>query len=329
MPDVPGSTTFVTCIEAGLLEKQVVLLARSLRALDTDIARMGFVAVQPRRDIALARETHCALAELNVRVVSERLVTAFDWNPHLNKAAAMAWAERNVTSPFLTWLDSDLVFLRPPEGLIPDAGTSFVAMSANIDQGTDGTDANAPYWERVSQIVGVPYQAAALIPSTPPAKPIFEYYHGGIYTVRTADRISHAHQAFFLKLLEARIASQSCGTFHHDQVSLSMAVRTAPGARRLYSWEMNYSISPRQLDQIDPAMLARAMVLHYHDAFLPKGYAMMQGVLEALPEGPRQLIAAAAPITTTIPVLPRLIRRIRGRRRRLLMQKHKMLCETV
>lgn len=328
MSDTPRPTTFVTCIESGLLEKQVVLLARSLRALDTDIGRLDFIAVQPRRDVALARETRRALAELDVRVVSERLVPAFDWNPHLNKAAAMAWAERNVNSPYLTWLDGDLVFLRSPEGLIPDAGTSFVAMSANIDQGTDGSDANAPYWERVSQIVGVPYQAAALIPSTPPAKLIYEYYHGGIYTLRTADRISHTHQAFFLKLLEARIASQSCGTFHHDQVSLSMAVRTAPGARRLYPWEMNYSISPRRLDRIDSAMLARAMVLHYHDCFLPAGYAMMQGVLAALPDGPRRLIAAAAPITTTIPPFRRLIRVIRGRRRRILMQQHKVLCET-
>lgn len=320
------ATTFVTCIEAGLLEQEVILLAKSLRALDSPIARSQMIAVQPRRDTGLSRQTRAALAKLDVDLVCENLIGAYDWNPHLNKAAAMRWAETHVTTPFVTWLDGDMVLLRPLDGLITDAGMSFAAMPANIDQGTDGADGNAVYWEKVSQVVGVPYRPAALVESVPPAKLIYEYYHGGIYTVRRDDHISDRHFAFFIKILEARIASHSCGIYHHDQVALSMAARTAPGTRSLYPREMNYSISPRQTEKIDRAMLQRCAVLHYHDALLPAGYPQIREFLAHLPEGPRRLIEAASPIGLAMPPHRRLLRKLRSSLRRRSMQAHIATC---
>lgn len=135
--------------------------------MESPLAGSDFVAVQPRRDIGLSPEARADLRALGVQIVSENLTTAYRWNPHLNKCAAMKWAERNVGTDFVTWLDGDMVFLRDPVPLVPRAGVSFMARAGEIDQGTDGSDVNAAYWDEVSRILGLDHRDAALIDSVP------------------------------------------------------------------------------------------------------------------------------------------------------------------
>lgn len=306
----PKNTTFVTCIEAGLLEKQVVLLARSLRALDSNLSSSDLLAIQPRRDVTLASETRRELARLGVEVVTEDLAGRYSWNPHFNKAAAMCWAEAHVDSTFVTWLDGDIIFLREPLGLIPADKISFLARAGEIDQGTDGQDINMPYWARLSQILEVPYEDADLIDSVPPAKKIYEYYQSGVYTIRLGEGISERHFNNFKRLIESRVASRTCGIYHHDQVSLAMAVRSTRGERRVYPWEMNYNINIRQIENIDIEMLKKTKILHYHDSFLPGAYNSMKRFLAHIPEEPRRLVEECAPFTVTLPAIRRLRRKI-------------------
>lgn len=325
----PAETTFVTVIEAGPLENQVVLLAKSLRAMESPLAGSDFVAVQPRRDVGLSPEARADLRALGVQIVSENLTTAYRWNPHLNKCAAMKWAERNVGTDFVTWLDGDMVFLRDPVPLVPRAGVSFMARAGEIDQGTDGSDVNAAYWDEVSRILGLDHRDAALIDSVPPAKPIYEYYQSGLYTLAREERISHVHHDFFVKLISANIASGSCGTYHHDQVCLAMAVRLSKGERACYPWEMNYNFNNIAISAIDPEMLARSYVLHYHGSFYPESYPLMVPYFAHLPPEVVALIEAHAPFGVRMPLDRRLVRKLRAKLRSWQYLRHSRSCATI
>src|SRR5262245_5661771 len=98
------NTTIVTCIEAGPLEAQVLMLAESLRAFGGDWAKTDVIAVKPRRGPSIAPHTRRELKRLGVEFIDERFNVALDWWNNANKSAVMSQLETRVSTPYITWM---------------------------------------------------------------------------------------------------------------------------------------------------------------------------------------------------------------------------------
>lgn len=317
-PAPSATTTIVTCIEAGFMERQVPLLVKSLRRFDHVLARAQVLAIQPRKGPAISGATRRELTALGIEHVRADLVGSYAWYNNLNKSAAMAWADRNCTTDFITWLDADMVFLGPTPEVVPGLGTSFVARAGEGSLGSDGADRNAPYWERISQIVGIDYKAAEIIDSLPEGRPIYEYYQSGVYSQARRDGIGVRHFEFMKKVLDASVGSIVARNYHYDQVTISMAARTGRGLRKRLAWEDNYNVNPLALEKVDHAMLRRCRVLHYHGGLYPAAWGRFQAMLDEIDAESRELIREYAPLELDLPPLQRLHRALltRGRKRR-------------
>lgn len=302
-------TTFCTCIEPGPLEQQVILLAETLRAFGGVYADMPFLAIQPRKGLALSSATRKELARLGVDYVRRDLVGEYSWYNNINKSAAMSWAETAIGTDYLTWLDGDMVIVREPEGLLTESDFGFAARAGEGYLGSDGTDVNAPYWRKVSSILGVPYDDTPLIESLPERRMIHEYYQSGVYTVHKDEEVSRRHFDFMKRILDARIASQSCGTYHYDQVTVSMAARGTRRQRELYDFKLNYNFNMIKEDSIAPDMVASCYILHYHGSFYEDSYQKAKPHLAPAPQALKEMIDARAPFIVHLGPAPRLARK--------------------
>ena len=187
------STTIVTCVEAGGLEAQVLLLAESLRAFGGAWSKTDFVAVKPRRGPGLKPITISEFRRLNVGFIDEPFNSKFDWWNNANKSAVMSALETRVSTPHITWLDGDMIVLQPLGDLIPPPGCQFIARAGEGYLGSDGADANAAYWNKLCELVGIDFSAFPNIVSFPDRRGIRAYWQSGIYAYATSTRLGAAH----------------------------------------------------------------------------------------------------------------------------------------
>ena len=287
-------TTICTCIEAGFLEQQVVLLARSLRALRSDFAHAAVLAVQPRKGPAIGRETRRQLTELGVEYIPADLMEGYAWSDFMTKTAAMAWAEQHVKTPYLTWVDGDILFVRSPDALLPLVDFGFAGPPGEADLGTNGSDENAAYWNRIAKLFGVPLDSGIRVPAPDTGKENLEYYNSGVYTVRCDEGISARQLRYFKLLLEHKLAARSTGYYFNDMVALSMAARSTRRPRFTYGPQMNFHLQPDGYNPLTEPFVDSITLLHYHGSFFAPTPAV-EVLIDRLPEDVRELVRAHTP----------------------------------
>ena len=323
------TTTFCLCIEAGILEWQALLLCQSIRRFGGRYAQTPIVAVRPRFGPEISTEVRRRLAALDVRYVSGHFVGAYHWLPHLNKAAALAMLEREAKTEFITWLDSDMAFVREPEGLIPDAPFDYAARAGEGDMGSDGADVNAPYWDAVSKLAGLDFRAFPIVESWPEGRPMRGYLHGGVFTFRTDLGYGAKHLDYFKRIADARLSSQTCGVYHTDQVAQSLAAHAVAKTVRTYHWSLNYDFGLKPAPEEVVERVRDCKVLHYHDGLLPENAANARAMLARglLPSDAAALIEEFTPLTVTrMAPAPRLMRKALNVVRRERLERHKRDC---
>ena len=106
------SLAFLLCVEAGALEPQALLLARSIRRWAGDYAGNPIHAFRPRVGPDLDPGTYAGLEELGVVLHEEVLNRDHHDYVHVNTTYAMIWAEEHLDAEIVAWCDSDNVFLR-------------------------------------------------------------------------------------------------------------------------------------------------------------------------------------------------------------------------
>src|SRR4051812_16320953 len=96
--DMTGSIAFVTCIEAGGLEQQVVRMIKSLRKWGGRFANAPVYAVKPRPGVPLSRATLAGLDECEATFRSIRPVNPYRWYAFMNKPLSLIEAEAQSTA---------------------------------------------------------------------------------------------------------------------------------------------------------------------------------------------------------------------------------------
>jgi hypothetical protein len=326
-----GRTTFCFCVEAGRFESAGVLLARSIRAFAGAYAKLPIFAVRPRPGPELSRAAREAFDALEVGYLVGDLVGAYHWLPHLNKSAALALVETRAQTPYVTWLDTDVVVLAEPAGLVPETPFAYAARPAEADMGTDGDDANAAYWARASALAGLDYRRFEMIRSYPEEKLIHGYWHGGVFTYDRATGCGARHFDYFKRIVDARISSRRCGTYHTDQVAQTLAAHAVTDKVHIYDWRLSYDFPLEDLAPKKLAMLGECAILHYHGGLAPQNRERIDAVLASAAIGPDQtaLIAAHAPLRTEIALGQRVLRKAMYEYRAHLRARYERACEVL
>jgi hypothetical protein len=263
------SVAFIVCVEAGQLEVQGVLFARSLRRFGGRFAGCPIHAYAPRAGHEPAPGTVASLEELGVQVHTEPLNAEHAYYPFANKIYAAAAAERDLPEEVVVFCDSDTVFLGQPDALDLDEGIdAAVAPAFHVNKASTGPDHRMePYWEGVWEIAGVdgppPY-----IETAERQKRIRGYWNAGILAARRSSGYSSDWLELWLELLEREHLPDG-KMMVTDQVAITAAVARRPDRFANLDRTYNYNIGRRAfytggLDAVD---LDRLVHVHYHQWF--------------------------------------------------------------
>ena len=290
-------TTIVTCVEAGPLEAQVLMLAESLRAFGGPSSSLEIVAVKPRRGPKVSSKTLREFKRLRVEFIDGRFNVELDWWNNANKSSVMSQLETRVSTPNITWMDGDMVVLQPLPHLTPTEGTQFIARAGEGYLGSDGSDKNAPYWLKLCELIGLDFARFPEINSFPEDRRIRAYWQGGIYTYPTASRFGSVQYEIMKRLLSSNIGSRQAGIYHQDQVSIALAVQKLALRHSEFDPRMNFNINTLAKDNADLIPMSEVKILHYHHALYREGLDWARLYLGRLPQDQRELIDKYVPLT--------------------------------
>lgn len=287
----------MTCIEAGALEAEVLLLAESLRAFGGEWANVDFIAAKPRFGPSISAHTRSEMKRLRIEFVEGRFNKDYAWWNNANKSSVMAFLETRVGTPNITWMDGDMAILKPLDDLAPAEGTQFRSRSGEGYLGSDGSDSNAPYWRALCDMLGIDFDAFPEIVSWPEQRPIRAYWQTGVYSYATDTRLGAEHYNVIGKLLSSSIGSKQAGIYHQDQVSIALAVQKLGLKHSQFDPRMNYNVNPIEKDKVDRLPLDEVKILHYHGSMYDNHYGWFAGVVDRLAPDRAEMMRRHAPLS--------------------------------
>lgn len=289
--------TIVTCVEAGPLERQVVLLARTLRAFAGRWAACPIAAVTPRRGLPLKSSTLRDFEELGVRHIQTPAADDYDWYHLLNKPRALRAAEAMLTTRDVIWIDGDILCLAEPSELLLAADEDVVAAAPDQNVGTTGPgDVNEPFWRAVCQATGMAIDELPWITTLSEQKSIRFYLNSGVFTYRRTCGLGARQAEITQTLLRNRLASHAAGTFFLEQISLGLAIVQLGLRFRPLTHSHNFAVGKKIHGMIDVEALQRTCLLHYHDGMWPHYYPRLLELISHRPEA-RAIVEAEGPLT--------------------------------
>jgi len=284
----PPSITFVTCLEAGPLEQQVIRMVTSLRKWGGRFANAAIYAVNPRFDILkINPTTFRSLDELGVEYISIRPKNSFPWYRFLNKPVSVAAVESRVSTEIICFLDGDILVVREPWQL--DLGTEFDFAACVRDKGGIGTtgpgDPNERNWELMCQALGMSIEDLPLVTSLYFEERIRLYFNSGVLAYRRDTMLGKKWHDDCLRLLKAQIAHPQHNIYFFDQAALSLSVMRHGLRIRQLDYSHNHGLGKLHLHSHFKDQLGKACILHYHEAMNPDHWTQfLEFVSDASPE---------------------------------------------
>jgi hypothetical protein len=288
----PPDLAFVACIEAGVLERQALLLFESIREYGGVLADCPIYALAPRAGLGVGGETRGRLDALRVDYIDKVLNTECVEYGSANRVVAAAHIEGTTAHEVLVVLDSDTLVLREPEAfLLPrdvDVAARPVDCKGMCTSGPD--DPHDAYWRKLCEICGVRYDDIPWIQSYVDDVRSKASYNGGLVVVRSDRGILRRWSGFFLASVRAglrpcaqavairsstgAVAAPASRMWGSNQAALSLAMWSA--TRRVLALEPTYNY-PLHLHEALGERRARdfnqLVHVHYHWLFEPDAIA--------------------------------------------------------
>jgi hypothetical protein len=275
---------FVACIEAGVLERQALLLFESIRSYTGRFRQCSIYALSPRSGHGISESTRRKLRELGVTYIDAILNTECREYGSANRVAAAAYIEKEHAHEILVVLDSDTLFLREPrEILLPpnvDVAVRPVDVKGMCTAGP--TDSFDTYWRDLCHCCGVDYDEIPWIESFVDRCRIKASYNAGLVVVRGKLGIMQRWADFFFASVRRRLTPHSedrrfrtgvgwvnpvaSRLWGSNQAALSLAIWTT--TRRVQELEPTYNYPLTLHGQINRALRHRIFPnlvhVHYH-----------------------------------------------------------------
>lgn len=259
-----SNTTFVCCIEPGLLEPMAVRLLESLRKHGGRFANSRFVACQPRFGAPLSRTTLDQIQKLGGEHRWLWSPRKLDWYHYLNKAVALVDLDPSIDTEWVTFLDSDMLIASEPSLLVA-ADADFIACAP--DNGIVGSTGPGhrmdPAWRSIIESLGLPLDDVPMLREHDTGREIRFYFNSGLFSYRKSTGFAAEYKKTVEQALEANLGFPEFYEHFTDQVVLGLcALRMGLRWREL---PIQYNLAvDRSADELPDESLAAAVVLHYH-----------------------------------------------------------------
>ena len=266
------SITFVTCAESGALEGPPRRLAASLRRWGGRFAQCPLYAVTPRFGPPLAPSTRREFRDLGVRSLRFRRHDGYEWNPYVNKLAAVRAVGRIAETEAVCWLDADMLVVGEPNELELAANEDFLASPSDAAGTTSGPgDPWEEYWREAGRLQGINIDDLPWVTTHREGRRIRHGVNGGLFVFRTSTKFGEHYHDFCLKWLDAKLGSVHTKVFFHDQQALSLVALQQRLRVRNVSHSHNYEMAGNiHAEWFRPEKLRDAKIVHYHDCLWPK-----------------------------------------------------------
>jgi hypothetical protein len=321
----PDELQFVIIAEAGTLERQATLLARSIQVLGPGWDRATIRVVSPRAERRPEAATLRLLDAIGVEylpleVPSPCPVYGTSW-----RMSAMAEVEALAGPDVLVMLDSDTLFLQPPRFALSERGIALRPVdvkgicSAGLDDPLDR------YWQQLATLCDVDLDAVPWVETTAGGERVRASHNGGLVVTsrrhglfaRAFEFLQRSAQADLLPR-ERQDGSFRIGSGHAQdetvrwwgsaQTTLTMAMVSLGLEQCLLP--PTYNVPLHIFDPVlalHPQVATDAVHVHYHwvfDADVTLGNELLDGRI-AVPETVRALLREHLPLSATsvIPVL--------------------------
>lgn len=274
---------FLLVVEPGELEGKARLLVESLREYGGAYRDAPIWAVQPRSGKRLARKTYAQFARQNVVFVHADLNQTWHHYPLANKPYASSFVEALVADSVrtLVLMDTDVLFLRPPDELLLD-GAHSVAVRP-VDEAHVGIGVEEPvndFWSFVYEICGVDTQKIWGVEPFVQGNKIRAYFNSGLVAVRPSRGIfrrwrRNLEQAAIRRELRMAVASRPERWFLEQALfSGTLLGMLAREEVKLLNDSYNYPLHKQALlpAQRRLSSLADAAVVHYHQVFYGRSW---------------------------------------------------------
>jgi hypothetical protein len=264
--------TFVSVVEAGAIEVKAIRLAESLRQWGGRFAGCPILFVKPRSGPALSAATLRRMRELDIDYLQKCQRHQYDWYHFLNKPIAIRTAAEKTQTPYLCWLDDDILVLDEPVQLMPASSCDFVACAPDLNLGTQGPgDRFHAYWDAFCTAVGTSLEAQEFVHVHRENIRTQSYFNSGVFAFRLTSGFIDGYLATVLAAMDARITSSTEGIYMHEQMSCGIAARKINLNVGELPWTYNFNVSDLK-DPVHQSTAERVVLLHYHSAFFAEEY---------------------------------------------------------
>lgn len=269
---------FVLNAEAGILEKQAVLLCESIRYFAGTLSSSAITVVSPRKSQRPSPATLRALDRLNAEFLPLDIESACaEYGPSF-KVHAVAHVARRTGPPIVVQIDSDSLFVAEPISLlkIADAAARPVDVKGMCTAGPG--DVFDEYWRAACALADVDYEQIPSVWTTVDRARVKASYNGGLVAARRASGIFERTEEIFRRFVERNhkpwnrrftlrsgtglVSERGAAYWGTTQAALSLAaahgghmVELLPGA---YNFPLHY------LDSFARDLPSSLVHIHYH-----------------------------------------------------------------
>lgn len=271
---------FALIAEAGVLERQALLLCESIRMFAGRHAGASITVISPRADKRPAAATLARLARLGVNYLPLDIRSVMPEYGTSFRIYAAAELERRSSADKLLFMDSDLLFAGGPDLDLRGAAAAArpVDIKGMCSEGED--DRNDLYWRRLCEVSGVDYDLLPYVATTVGDIKVKASYNGGFILVDRNAGIFSRTREYFERAVAADIApwrgtgmrvvaghgevsERGSEFWGSSQACLSLAIWGSGLSARTLDPSHNFPLN--QFPDMDTEAQSTAMtVIHYH-----------------------------------------------------------------
>lgn len=259
---------FIICTEPGNLEKQSILLVKSIRTFGGSLKDIPIYSFQPRKGANINKQTLNFFDSHGVSHQKILLNQKYPLYGVANKPFVCAYAEETIDADTLVFLDSDQCFFSAPtELLLPEQYDVAVRPEDFNLIGSKGeNDKNEEYWRTLYDICQVKNEL--FVTTTVDNQKIRAYWNSGMVAVKRNKRIFTTWRNNFVQVMEQKIQPER-GLFFVEQSVLSATICSTTDAILTLPINYNYPLnSHHKLAQVQKLKsFDHAVSIHYHKIF--------------------------------------------------------------
>lgn len=260
--------TFVVCVEPGShrLEYKAATLFHTMRRNMGALSSAEIWAYAPRPGRVIAPWCRELMDHFEVRLIDDPLNAAHADYALANKPLALAHAEANAATEFVTFLDTDILVWREPTAFLLGAGADL----ALVVDGTKTTASAGPgdpyeeYWMRLYALTGA--TARPFVTTILSNERVRGTWNSGVIAVRRRAGIAAQWREAMLRMLDDDFAPPAAVYLRENNLLSAIA---AAHYDRLLELSFAYNYPVQNYDRMTARGIApeEAVLWHYQPFF--------------------------------------------------------------